>query len=89
MGDLISIEIHKGPWKTGNAIKPKAPKCCEACEEDYSDIIYILVGTVVESNKKVEDHLNLWKLVQTLYRQLGCSVNISIFFFGIDCYLNS
>jgi hypothetical protein len=61
--DLVSIEIHKRPWKACGTIKPKAPDSHEALEKDDLDIIYVLVSTVIESNKKMEEHFNLWKFI--------------------------
>jgi hypothetical protein len=78
--DLISIEIHKGPWKACNTIKPKAPDGHDAREKDFPDIIYILVRTVVESNKKMEDHFCLRKQVQNCSKSVETIILISLNF---------
>jgi hypothetical protein len=60
MGNLVSVEIHKGPWQTSYAVEPKAPRRHQALEHDCFDIIYVLVRFVVESDKEMEEHLDLW-----------------------------
>jgi hypothetical protein len=56
---LISIEIHKRPWQAGDTIKPKAPWGTYALENYCFDIIYVLVTTFIESDKKMENNFDL------------------------------